>query len=594
VFPKPRAGDPRKLVTQAVLGRDFSRLRNRRGKRLPSLPKLIRRTGRGADNVLAKALARGLARVDAARAGVSARAAQRSSDCGDQRVPRQRSNFTTGGGGGGPSASVGVELGPDGANLGIELSGNGMTIKADVDLGLCDPNEVEAPSCPTAVGKLEGQIRYKLKLAVQVSRGTEEVWSQSVDVTRRTKLTGWNEVDAKLDQLDVEDVETSNFRLGGSTRDHPPISIRTRLVRRTQVDMRSGAYDPGNSQMDVTIDMEGLYGPDRSDAEADAERRGRADADRQFRAVVEKAISGYRTREEGWQSPNTCAEARFAPPKNTLTLRANASGSFSTTVTATEGGGQSELDARLSEQQNAVFSPTRAGGQSAQFGYSGVAPATGPGQKVMAKVHATSKAGVAEDTWEQNMVPPFEINQISGNFAGSSSTPVGPRVARISWNGSGRFERATPPGFPGASGSYILKAGQATIHFSGGNILGHAICDMRGSAFVDLFQHGSGSIGVSPLDPARLFEQGPHNYSGSVGIGAGQSVTLTMENCIPEAASEEGKQYPFPIGGMVFDTGADERQSPDGIHYDGSWTQNQGGVTVEQSWTLIGERVPPG
>ena len=37
-------------------------------------------------------------------------------------------------------------------------------------MGLCDPNEVEAPSCPTAVGKLEGAIRYKLKAIIAVSR----------------------------------------------------------------------------------------------------------------------------------------------------------------------------------------------------------------------------------------------------------------------------------------------------------------------------------------------------------------------------------------------------------------------------------------
>ena len=50
-------------------------------------------------------------------------------------------------------------MGPDGASLGIELTGNEYTVKADLDMGMCDPNEVEAPSCPTAVGKLEGQIR---------------------------------------------------------------------------------------------------------------------------------------------------------------------------------------------------------------------------------------------------------------------------------------------------------------------------------------------------------------------------------------------------------------------------------------------------
>jgi hypothetical protein len=600
VMPKPRAGDPRKLVTQFVFKKDWSKFRNRRGKRPPSLPRLIRKVGRGAPALLTRATSRGLGRLDAmasdaAVARTGARAAQTAAGCAAiSQAPRTTDRFTSGGGGG-PSASVGVELGPDGASMGIELTGNEFSVKVDIDMGLCDPNEVEAPACPTAVGRLAGEIRYKFKVNIQVTRGGTDVWSQGMEVTRKTKLVGWNEVDAKLDRLDIDDLETSTFRLGGTTRDFPPITMRTRIERKTQVDMRSGAYDPGQSAVDVRFDMEGLYGPDRDDVEADAERKARTDADRQFRAIVEKAISGYRNREEGWQvaTPATCAELRLAPASNTLTLNSSSSGTFTATAIAKADGTPSELDARLSEMQNAAFEPTRAGGQRAQFSYNHVVATAPPGSKVRVKVHATSKAGVAEATWEQPLKPPFEINKIAGNFSGTFTRTYSIGTARITWTGSATFERQTPPGVAGAFGNYILKAGIASFHYSGQTITEHADCDMRGSTVVDLFQHGSGSLGVSPVDPARLFDEGPQDYGGDVGVGPDPRVTLTMENCGPGAESEEGKTYDLPVGVPPLDTGEDQQRSPDAIHYNGSHSNSGSGFSTDWTWVLTGTKDPP-
>jgi len=469
-------------------------------------------------------------------------------------------------------------------------------VKVDIDMGLCDPNEVEAPGCPTAVGRLAGEIRYKFKVAIQVTKGGTDIWSQAMEVTRKTKLVGWNEVDAKLDRLDIDDLETSTFRLGGETRGFPPVTMRTRIERKTQVDMRSGSYDPGQSAVDVRFDMEGLYGPDRDDAEADAERKARTDADRQFRAIVEKAISGYRHREEGWQvsSPATCAELRVTPASNTLTLSGGSTGSFSATAIAKADGSPSELDARLSDIQNAAFSPTRAGGQRAEFSYSQVVGSAPPGSKVRVKVHATSKAGVAEATWEQPLKPPFEINKIAGNFSGNYTVPSGGgRTATVSWTGSATFERSTPPGFPGAAGSFVLKAGSVSIHYSGGSIVGDALCNMSGSTFVDLFQDAGGSIGVSPVDGSRAFDQGPHNYSGQVSLGFGPEVDLTESACAdPDHNGTVHSDY--PVGAIqVLDTGPDELQSPDGIHYNGSYSDSGSGVTQQRTWVLTGTKDPP-
>ena len=437
---------------------------------------------------------------------------------------------------------------------------------------------------PDAVGRLQGAIRYTLRASVQVLRGGQDVWSQAIDVTRRTELDGWNEVDAKLDRLDVEDVETSNFRLGGSVRGYPPIAVRTKVIRRTRVDMRSGDYEPDRSDINVTVDTEGLGGPERSDVEDDIAQRSRAQADQQFRAIVEKAISGYRSREAEWQEPR-CAELRFAPVSNARTLRPGEQGSFTATAIAKSDGSPSELDARLSAPVNASFDPTRAGGQQARFGYTVTsAPAGGT---VQAHVRATSKAGVAEGTWEQPLEPPLEIEKISGNFSGVQTTPVGSRIARVAWTGAATF-RSTPPNVPGAVGGYTLEAGQVTYTFSGGNILADAACDMSGTAFVDLFQKGGGDLAVFPV--GSPFEEGPHTYSGGIFIGPGAPVTITLSNCADPDLNGETRTFPVVQGGMAPLDIPGNTASPDGIHYEGSRTFSASGISVEWTWVLKGAK----
>jgi hypothetical protein len=111
----------------------------------------------------------------------------------------------------------------------------------------------------------------------------------------------------------------------------------------------------------------------------------------------------------------------------------------------------------------------------------------------------------------------------------------GGRTGVVSWTGSATFVSTTPPGFAGAAGSYVLKAGSVSIHYSGGSIVGDALCDMSGT-FVDLFQDAGGSIGVNPADPAKLFEEGPHNYSGDVTLGT------TAPTRTAEAASRQSRR----------------------------------------------------
>ncbi len=589
-LPKPKAGDPRLLAAQSVYGADWSKLRNRRGKRAQSLPKLIRKLGPRAPALLNKATTRGLARVDALRARAASAAGPhaRPAAAGCESVPRgaRRSDSFTSNGGDGTRATVTSTLGSEGAGMVMELSGNGFSVKLDMDLGFCEPNEVEAPSCPTAVGKLEGKIRYKLRVVVEVSKDGEDVWSQAIDVQRKTTLEGWTDNDAKLDRLDVEDVETSNFRLGGSIRGYPPISIRTRIVRKTQVDMRSGAYEPDASDVNVSVDTAGLGGPDRADVEDDIAQRSRAEADRQFRAIVDKAIGGYRTREDRWQQVNTCAALRFSPASNTRTLEPGEAGGFGATAIASADGGSSELDAKLSNPTNATFSPTRAGGQQARFGYT-VSSAV-VGGKVSVTVHATSKAGVAEDSWEQPIEPPFEIDQIAGNFNGSNTILVAGSPGTFSWTGGATFARQAGD-VPGAFGGYTLETGSVNFTASGRWIGGDVLCDMSGSEFVSLPQ-GSSLLGVTPVGQ-NIFAQGPHDYGVTVTVPFGPMITVTLSNCVEGAEEHNGQTRTWPVPITVLDTGPTQPQSPDGIHYNGSYS-NTGtpGVSFEYGWTLTGSK----
>jgi hypothetical protein len=577
-FPKPRAGDPRKLFAQFVFKKDFSDFRNRRGKRPKSLPKLIRRTGRGAPKVLARAMSLGLARLDAME-GASARAAQSSSGCSGGG-PRTSDRFTSGGRGGGPSATVDVSLGPDGGAVGIELTGNGTSIKLDMDMGLCDPNEVEAPECPTAVGRLDGKIRYKFKVAIQVTQNGTDVWSQAMDVTRTTKLVGWNEVDAKLDRLDVEDVETSVFSLGGATRGFPPATIRTRLERTTQVDMRTGSYEPNLSNVEVTISMEGLFGPDRDEAEADAERRARTDATQQFRSVVAKAMSGYQTRETAWQTPPKCAELEFQPRSGALTLRPNDSASFNVKAKAKQDGQFSELDARLTTQHNAVFSPTRAGGQQARFNYTVNGGARGT---VSTTVRATSKAGVAEGTWEQPVEPPPPPppSAYNGTFSGTGEYDEHELGAgnhlHASWSGSFHANWSGPSS-PGASdANYTFASGSLQYSFNG--VVGK--CDVAGNGTIDLgAQPDYQSYPLLRLD----FASPPRKYNLQVPAPLLATVPGTASNC--DDPNDNG-DFDWPPGaGIPWMAYAPYPSVPvaDDWQIAGSGSGNTGDGSPDQTW----------
>jgi hypothetical protein len=293
-------------------------------------------------------------------------------------------------------------------------------------------------------------------------------------------------------------------------------------------------------------------------------------------------MRNYRERESAWQTPDKCATARLTPTSNSTTLGTGQRGSIRGDVTAKESGGKPRTATwTVSNQQNASFIPGPRGNPGS-VDY--VVGAVAPGSKVRARLKAVSRAGVAQADWEQD-TRGFTINKIAGNFSGSYSVPVGPRTGVISWSGSATFERTTPPGTPGALGNYVLKAGSVSFTYSGGSIVGDALCDMSGSTFVDLFQHGGGSIGVTPQGSA-VFEPGPHNYGATVTVGPTPRVTLTESNCADP--SHNGTTHDYPVFPQPLDTGPDLQLSLDGIHYEGSHSTGGGGIANQWSWSFTG------
>jgi hypothetical protein len=573
-IPRPKKGNSKLIYAQAALDADLHGVRDRRGRKAPSIEKAMRRISPRAAGRLDAVLKRGIALLDRAKA----RAAQGGGSVG----------FTYDLGNG---ASFDVRADLVRANLEVSLTGrqNGQRVRTRI--GIKQDLGFRGPLCPTAQGVLEARDGLRLAITVEFldDDGSVDYYYTQV-IFQTTKLRGTVRTDAKLDKLKVEDKLELGEMTGGLIFGN--VNIQSEVKRETTVDMRTGNYDPGHSRVQVSVALSGILRLFQSSAQAGATARIQAAADRGFAATVDRAIENYRQREAGWQTPNTCAKLEFSPASNSRTLRPSGAGSFTAKAIATEGGGAAELDAQLTNPVNAIFSPSRATGQQAGFQYTVFPVPSGP--KVRAAIRATSKAGVAADTWEQNVQPPFGIDRIAGNFSGSHSQPApGGRTARITWTGGATFTRSTPPAFAGAFGSYPLTAGHATYHFSGGNILQHAVCDMRGSADVDLFQRGGGALGVTPVDSVNIFAQGPHDYGGNAAIGPEATVTLTMENCIPQAASEEGKQYTIPIGQPPLDTGQESLRSPDGIHYDGSYSRSEGGVTYEWSWTLLGDKASP-
>jgi hypothetical protein len=563
-LPRPRKGDPRLIYVRAALGANLKGVRDRKGRRPPSIEKALRRISPKAVQGMERVIPRALQLLDRGKA----KAAQGGDSVG----------FTYDLGNG---ASIDVRANLAQANIQVAVTGrrNGQSIRTRI--GINRDLSFRGPDCPTAAGVLDAKDGLRVAITTEFLDGDGDVdYYYTQVVFQDTKLHGQVGDDAKLDTLEVTDTLQLGEITGGSI--FGGVNIESKIKRHTIVNMKNGHYDPGRSDVTVSVALSGILRIFQSSAQAGARERLQAAADKGFAATVERAISKYRERESAWQTPDKCATARLTPTSNSITLGMGQRGSIRGEVTAKEGGGKPRTATwTVSNQQNASFTPGPRGNPGS-VDY--VVGAVAPGSKVRARLKAVSRAGVAQADWEQN-TRGFTINKIAGNFSGSYSVPVGSRTGVISWTGSATFERTTAPGTPGALGNYVLKAGQVTFTYSGGSIVGDALCDMSGTTFVDLFQHGGGSIGVTPVGSA-VFEPGPHSYGATVTVGPTPRVTLTESNCADP--SHNGTTHDYPVFLLPLDTGPDSQLSPDGIHYDGNRSESGGGITTQWSWVFTG------
>jgi hypothetical protein len=561
-FPKPKSIDVRKSAAGFVIGANFSKLRDRHGRRLPSLPKLLRQVDPKAEPALRSAVKYGLGRMD-----TMAQAARAASCSGGQEPGAIQSTYNAGGG-------VSVDLTLTAASLGMAIqSDNGQRrVRMELEMPACgDGNAARVDDCPTADGIVRGSDNRHMTVRVTVTEGSTVVWSQGVALRGETTMKGFVEDNAKLRRIDVHNQEDSTLTLGGSSRGFAPLSIRTVLQRLATVEMPAGTFNPAPSILAVEVSSSGLSGSERREVEQQIGGQARQQADRQFRDIVHDAIAKYRERERGWNQPNRCATLTFTPASNTRTLRLGGSGTFTASVQAKPGGSPSTATWTRVGAENATVTPPSASAARPSFRYSGIQQ-VGPGIFVRATVKAVSKAGVARQAWTQP-TQNDAINHITGSFNGTWQ--FGGSV--LSWSGGATYVRAAPG--PNANGQFALTAGSYTVTASGKDGTGGTDCTQTGTKTVALTNNGFVSVQGQPPDYTP-----PYTYSASAAaIGpSNASMQVTLSGCSDQ--SSNGKVVTIGLAFTALDTGS--KTSADGVTYSGSHTDIAG--VTSWNWNLHG------
>jgi hypothetical protein len=460
------------------------------GKKATSLPQRLGRSWTTARSRLLNAMAATLTRITKPlRQSAAARTAV-SQSCQILDVVAQGGTFDIEGrqttfGGSFTSNGVSVSMGVTGSGamqLGMKTTVNGDTYTMSYESGENECTKAALPKCPEADGSLDSfGVNGKVGFSMTVARGGNVLTKRSYAKTITVETKGKVADDAKLDSVDVRYGETTVV-------DHDGLRYTSHATRLTHIDMRSGTYGPGESVSFGSATQAGEI-VNTTGIEADAG---------DFAAFVNKTISEYRERETAWQTPNACAKLTFDPQSGTVTLNPGDHGTFSGEIDANQGGGRAAA-ARwtLSAQQNGSFSPTTSQDRQPSFTYN--VSGSPSGSTVSVNVKATSTAGVAQDTWSQNLKL---LNTITGTFTGHA-THLG---VIYDWSGSATFTRIDL-GTIGAGGVFQLTSGQATVTVSGSE--DGSGCD----------QTGQSTIPVVDQSPWTVFGNAPsYSYDFIVGF----------------------------------------------------------------------------
>ena len=338
-WPAPKPVDMRTESTSYVLDANFSKLRDRRGRKAKSLPKLLKRIHPRAERALERATRAGLARMDT-RAGAS----QSGRGCTEQPTGTVSSTFNAGGG---QSVDLTMTSGPEASlQLGLESNQGNRRVRLEVEFPGCESHSFE--SCPTADGVIRGKDNRRISVRAWVYEGNTVVWSQGIRLDGETTLRGVVDDNAKLDFMEPHNTEVGTLTLGGSSRGFSPMSIRMLVQRITRVEFPERSFQLGPSIVNATITSPDLSGAALTAVEREIERDMREQADQQFRDIIAKAIEAFVATETEWNRANACASIDFTPAPNTKTLHRGEQGGFDARTNAKPGGspGARHVDAR--------------------------------------------------------------------------------------------------------------------------------------------------------------------------------------------------------------------------------------------------------
>ena len=400
-LPAPRQGDPRLLLAKTALDDDLAGVRDRRGRRAPSLKKLFRKVGPRAYRKVQAAIPQGLARLDklatdspaASRAG--AIAARQFPRCPSGPVPTSTDSYRSSSGG--ESMTAKVTLGAVGT-LDLQLEGGAYRISVAITSDEC--SHLDAPACPTAAGVVDdANDSSTFKVSLTVAKGDTVLMSRSFDYAGRTRMHAEVDEHAKLKLIDIDDTRTANIDLGGTRQEFGPVNLIYTGIHHARVDMPSGNYAPDLSAVDISLTARGVT-VGRSDL-GQVGNNIANDLDKDFATLVGTEIANFRSLEGTWQKPGECATLAFDRPSYALgKLSKGQTGQLTAHVVAKSDGGTARPgDWTVIRVENGTITPASVPGGAPNFSW--VVTNAGHGIKLKGDFKATSTAGVASGTWEQ-------------------------------------------------------------------------------------------------------------------------------------------------------------------------------------------------
>lgn len=564
-WPAPKPVDMRTESAGYVLGANFAKVRDRRGRKAKSLPKLLKRVHPRAEQALKAAAKAGLARMDA-----RVTASQAGLGCGGPSAT-VTSTFNAGGG---QSVDMTMTGGPDASlQLGLESNQGNKKARIEIEFPGCESHNFE--ECPTADGIIRGEDNRRIGVKATLTDGGTVVWSQGIRLEGRTTFRGVVDDNAKLDFFEPHNTEVGTLTLGGANRGFSPMSIRMLVQRITRVEYPERTYQLGPSTVNATITSPDLSGAALTATEHEIERGMREQADQQYRDIIDKGIDKFDAAENHWNGENACASVDFTPASGTKTLRRGETGSFDARTNAKPGGSPERATWTLVGSGNANVTPGSASSNPATFSHGAPFDVTLQAP-VTAVVRSVSKAGVAQGTWSQPTQGTPPINRIEGTIGGTQNN----NGSILSWSGSATYVRSLPG--PGADGLFSLQTSQYTLTASGRDGSGLTTCNQSGSKTVT---GGSGQIDVSgtppDLDP-------PYSYTGEL-VGPpfeAPTMNVTLSGCPPGAEDYEGAEVTVVMAFKAFDV--NDQVSGDGVAFTGSRTENHGALSVTWNWNLTG------